>query len=180
MSTSPVGSTLFDGIQFGDPNEIEAVLLNYGAVRSGVLEEAVRIDNADQSARNQRINELNSINALLQRVRPNFDVLSVIISFTPDEVNQIKKHFAAEFDANFSISSATANQINVQLKGNGSFQQLLNAVRNQVDQASANSQLELISLQALINRRNQAVEFTTNLVQRFSSLKDRIIGNIRN
>ncbi len=88
MSTSPVGSTLFDGIQFGDPNEIEAVLLNYGAVRSGVLEEAVRIDNADQSARNQRINELNSINALLQRVRPNFDVLSVIISFTPDEVNQ--------------------------------------------------------------------------------------------
>lgn len=181
MATPPVSSTLFDGIQFNDPNEIEAVLLNYGAVRSGVLEEAVRIDNADQTARNQRINDLNSINAVLQRTRPGSDTFGAVITLTPKEVEDIRRSFQADFDALFDARFiGNPPTLRVTLRVNGGYQQMLNAVRNQVDQASANSQLELISLQALINRRNQAVEFTTNLVQRFSSLKDRIIGNIRN
>ncbi len=181
MATPPVGSTLFDGIQFGNPNEIEAMLLTYGAVRSGVLEEAVRIDNADQTARNQRINDLNRFNAVLQRARPQSDTLGSRVDLSPVEATEIRQLVTADFDAVIDTRFAgNPPTLQFTLKVNGGFQQLLNAVRNQVDQASANSQLELISLQALINRRNQAVEFTTNLVQRFSSLRDRIIGNIRN
>lgn len=177
MATAAVGTTLFDGIQFSDPSDIEAILLGYGAVRSGVLEEAVRIDNADQAARNQRINDLNRINTLLQRARPQQDAFNVSIgNLSQAEVDQIRALFPNEFDAAVSTFSIADRRV----RNDGAYQQLLDTVRGQVDQASANSQLELIALQALINRRNQAVEFTTNLVQRFSSLRDRIIGNIRN
>ncbi|HET6467220.1 MAG TPA: hypothetical protein VFG43_02465 [Geminicoccaceae bacterium] len=51
--------------------------------------------------------------------------------------------------------------------------------QTEIDTLSSNSQLDMIGLQGLINKRNQAVEMLTNLVQKFAKTTDSIVGNMR-
>ena len=52
-------------------------------------------------------------------------------------------------------------------------------LRGQIDKLNADSQLDTISLQSLINKRNQALEMLTNLLQKFQKLLDSIVANMR-
>jgi hypothetical protein len=183
-----VGTTLFDGITFSDPNDVEAQLLNISATRVGVLEDSVRFNQQEQQARTQLINDLNGALAQLQQLRPATDVAQTSIDFgSVDAVNNLRDLFDRAsggavpnpLDRFLTFPPPPASQTVASIKADGDFQKLLNGTRDLVDQASANSQLELIQLQALLNRRNQSVEFVTNLIARFSGLRDRIIGNIR-
>jgi predicted nucleic acid-binding Zn-ribbon protein len=55
----------------------------------------------------------------------------------------------------------------------------LQKMQTQIDTLSSSSQLDMIQLQGLINKRNQAVEMLTNLVQKFAKTMDTIVGNMR-
>ena len=52
-------------------------------------------------------------------------------------------------------------------------------LRGQIDKLNADSQLDTIKLQSLINKRNQALEMLTNLLQKFQKVLDSIVGNMR-
>ena len=52
-------------------------------------------------------------------------------------------------------------------------------LKTEIDKVSSNSQLDMIKLQGLINKRNQSVEMMSNMIQKFSSLMDKIVGNMR-
>lgn len=53
------------------------------------------------------------------------------------------------------------------------------ALRGQIDQLNADSQLDTIKLQSLINKRNQALEMLTNILQKLQKVLDSIVGNMR-
>jgi predicted nuclease with TOPRIM domain len=52
-------------------------------------------------------------------------------------------------------------------------------IKTEIDQMSSSSQLDMIKLQGLINKTNQSTEMMTNLLQKFSGVLDKIIGNMR-
>lgn len=52
-------------------------------------------------------------------------------------------------------------------------------LRGQIDKLNADSQLDTIKLQSVINKRNQALEMLTNLLQKFQKVLDSIVGNMR-
>ncbi|HET6467219.1 MAG TPA: hypothetical protein VFG43_02460 [Geminicoccaceae bacterium] len=56
---------------------------------------------------------------------------------------------------------------------------MLDNVQSKLDSVSSSSQLDMIRMQSMINKRNQAVEMLTNLVQKFAKTSDTIVGNIR-
>jgi hypothetical protein len=51
--------------------------------------------------------------------------------------------------------------------------------QTQIDSLSSNSQLDMIQLQGLINKRNQSVDMLTNLVEKFAKTMDGIVSNMR-
>jgi hypothetical protein len=56
---------------------------------------------------------------------------------------------------------------------------LVDNVKTQIDTLSSSSQLDMIKLQGLINKRNQGIEMLTNLVQKFQQTNNTIVGNMR-
>ncbi len=55
----------------------------------------------------------------------------------------------------------------------------MESVKTRIDTHSSTSQLDMIKLQAMISKANQAVEMMTNLVQKFAATRDKIIANMR-
>ena len=52
-------------------------------------------------------------------------------------------------------------------------------IQGQIDKLNSDSQLDMIKLQSLTNKRNQTFEMMSNLTQKFSQSCDKMIGNIR-
>lgn len=51
--------------------------------------------------------------------------------------------------------------------------------RGEIDKLNADTQLDTIKLQSLINKRNHALETLTNLLQKFQKVLDGIVANMR-
>jgi hypothetical protein len=52
-------------------------------------------------------------------------------------------------------------------------------IKSQLASGAGASQIDMLKLQAMVNKQNQTFEMISNLVQKFSSTRDAIIGNIR-
>jgi hypothetical protein len=78
-----------------------------------------------------------------------------------------------------SILTVKSVNVSISLSKDGSYAALTENLKTQIDKESSNSQLDMIKLQGLINKRNQTVELMTNLLQKFSQLQEKIVGNIR-
>lgn len=55
----------------------------------------------------------------------------------------------------------------------------LAGLKREIDKLNAGSQLDMIELQSLMNKRNQAQEMLSNLLQKFQKTLDGIVGNMR-
>jgi hypothetical protein len=58
-------------------------------------------------------------------------------------------------------------------------QTLIENIKTSIDNLSSSSQLDMIKLQGLINKRNQTIEMMTNLMQKLQKTNDAIVGNMR-
>ncbi|WP_028879843.1 hypothetical protein [Terasakiella pusilla] len=52
-------------------------------------------------------------------------------------------------------------------------------IKTHADSLNSTSQLEMIRLQSLMNKRNQAFEMASNVMNKLSGVMDKIIGNMR-
>ncbi len=55
----------------------------------------------------------------------------------------------------------------------------IQSIKGYVDQLNSTSQMEMIRLQPLMNKRNQAYELMTNALQKLSGSLDKMIANVR-
>jgi pimeloyl-CoA synthetase len=53
------------------------------------------------------------------------------------------------------------------------------SIKAHIDGLNSSSQMEMIRLQSLMNKRNQAFEMMTNALNKISGSMDKVIGNIR-
>jgi len=52
-------------------------------------------------------------------------------------------------------------------------------LKGRIDSLNSSSQMDMIRMQSLMNKRNQAFELMTNVLSKFSKNRDAIIGNMR-
>ena len=48
-----------------------------------------------------------------------------------------------------------------------------------IDSASSAQQMDMLPLQSLLNKRNEAFDLMTNFMKKFADSRDSIIGNMR-
>jgi hypothetical protein len=55
----------------------------------------------------------------------------------------------------------------------------ISTLKNQIDQLNSDSQLDMIGIQGLVNKRNEAFDMLSNLLGKFQKTIDGIVGNMR-
>jgi hypothetical protein len=60
-----------------------------------------------------------------------------------------------------------------------SFDDLITNMQSKIDELTSNDQLDMIQLQSMVSKQNNAIEMVSNLQNKFAGLKDKIVGNMR-
>ncbi len=72
----------------------------------------------------------------------------------------------------------TELKVDLEQKGTNKFAELIQNVKTEIDDLSSSSQLDMVKLQGIINKKNQSAELMTTFQQKQSSLMDRLIGGV--
>jgi chaperonin cofactor prefoldin len=167
--------------------DLEAFMMSVSAGRANNLEAqmAGQIDSIKQ--RQTEIKELNQLLAEIQALRPsgNDPEAWADLGTTPAEseamVSRLEK-------AGVTIvrdgSDGEFGGVNKPGTGNYDAKQVwfdkwVNEIKGSLDNLNSTSQMDMIRLQSLSNKRNQAFEMLTNQIQKFAKTNDGIIGNMR-
>ena len=90
-------------------------------------------------------------------------------------------YYSVVLSTNKDGTSWKVEELTVDLEmkgGTNKFAELIQNVKTEIDDLSSSSQLDMVKLQGLINKKNQSVELMTTFQQKDSSLMDRLIGGI--
>jgi hypothetical protein len=170
--------------------DLETAILTLGAERTSTLDEVLAGQMKDMETRNQEIRDLQSAMQEVRKYKPSKDKKDG--NFTDPATGQDVKLSAKTMDTLekngitgfIAEDHDTGNenqhgQVSHEITRDDAYQDLMDNCKNRIDQLSSSSQLDMIKLQGLVNKRNQAVEMMSNMLQKFSQLTDKIVGNMR-
>jgi predicted O-linked N-acetylglucosamine transferase (SPINDLY family) len=82
-------------------------------------------------------------------------------------------------DRNNQIKTLNDQMLDLQKKDKNGNADKIQDLKNQIDQLNSSSQLDMIRMQNLVNKRNEAFDTLSNLLSKFTKTMDNIIGNMR-
>ncbi len=165
--------------------DIESVMVAFVVERAQNMEALVKAKVADMRARNANIQELQQAMQTIRSYKPSGDSETT----TPDSadaeiakaVNVLAKNGLSVPDGMMTGSVGSAGAYTaVELKGKKEkFDDMLTNMQSKIDELTSNDQLDMIQLQSMVGKQNNAIEMVSNLVSKFQQLKDKIVGNMR-
>jgi hypothetical protein len=180
--------------------DLETVILALAMERSETLDKVIQGQIKDMQDRNAKIRELQEALQDLRNNSPSKDKKGHAFGqLKPETVNLLKEYgwikdgtrterygpFKLQkrevpiYTGSFIYTDNKDEPLTFKLSGDGKLQQLFEHFKMEIDKQSSNSQLDMIKLQGLINKRNQSIEMMTNMLQKFHSLMEKIVGNMR-
>ncbi|MBV9694412.1 MAG: hypothetical protein JO261_11995 [Alphaproteobacteria bacterium] len=104
---------------------------------------------------------------------------------TDEMLLQAQRHAAQQIDLDIQALMRAMDERNLTLKSlvselqNETYWDRQTALRSEIDALNAQSQTDMIQIQSLVNKRNQALDMLTNLQQKFQKTLDSIVRNMR-
>ncbi|MFJ9498066.1 hypothetical protein [Brevibacillus centrosporus] len=148
-------------------SDLEAALQAVQNSRANALEDQLREQLKAVQDRNAKIAELNKLltklNVALKNVEKN--------GASPDQPIEISDEV---------LDSLKGNDIEV--RGDltvSELQRLIESVKDSIDEQSNEQQMDMIKLQELTNKRNEAFDTMTDLIKKMQDSRGTIIGNMR-
>jgi len=166
------GDQFVDGT--GQSMDLQDLIMAIESKRADLLDKQL----ADQANQMRKLNhEIAVANKMLAFARTQQSaVLRGGISRDDSEIVTDKMTFRQWAQQN-GISLKDANTDNLHDKNE--WAAIIENVKGHIDTLNSTSQMEMIRLQSLMNKRNQAYELMTNALQKLSGSVDKIIANIR-
>ena len=138
--------------------------------RAEMLDEIVEVNMSGMEGKNQALADLH---AMMQEVRAAGQRISdkkgEKLELSDETWDYIKEQ--GWDDGNFSDSGKLTKDKAVQF--------LLDNFKSKVDELSSNSQLEMIQLQGMINKRNQAYELLSTIIKTMTNSTEKAVNNLR-
>ena len=148
-------------------SDLEAALQAVQNSRANALEDQLREQLKAVQDRNAKIAELNKLltklNVALKNVEKN--------GASPDQPIEISDEV---------LDSLKGNEI--EIRGDltvSELQRLIESVKESIDEQSNEQQMDMIKLQELTNKRNEAFDTMTDLIKKMQDSRGTIIGNMR-
>ncbi|TCB71333.1 filamentous hemagglutinin N-terminal domain-containing protein [Acinetobacter sp. ANC 4216] len=158
--------------------DLESALMAVQSQRANLLESQLRDQMAGVQARNEQIGKLNTTLNSLQALLAIFSTTQKSIQLTAG--SNIDKLFQK-----LKVDAQSAGvDIGSLLKGNilnkADIEALQAGIKGQIDSASNSQQMDMLRLQSLTNKRNEAFDVMTNFIKKMQDSRSSIIGNMRN
>jgi hypothetical protein len=152
------------GINF-DTMDLTTLLLALFMERANNIEDAIKEQSKILQEKNLKMAESNEILQMVRAQRPAKDSDEATL---PGE----------------AIEWASRNGIDLPNGGSGKIKQaqwdqVIENIKGHTDQLSNTSQMDMIKLENLLNKRNQSFDFMSNFISKMAKVDDGIIGNIR-
>jgi len=159
--------------------DLESALMAVQSQRANLLESQLRDQIAAVQARNDQIGKLNTTLNSLQ---------ALLAIFSSPNQKSIPLTAGSNIDKLFQKLKVDAQAAGVDigslLKGNilnkADIEALQTGIKGQIDSASNSQQMDMLRLQGLSNKRNEAFDTMTNFIQKMQDSRSSIIGNMRN
>lgn len=156
--------------------DLETAMMAVQSQRANLLEtqlksqiESIQTRNAQVARLNQALGSLNKIAAGLSRDLKAGDRLPPNAPLWTEANGYLKEAGVAPFAPGELGASTTRGQLD------GAIQQL----KSQIDSLSNSQQMDMLRLQSLSNKRNEAFEVMTNFIKKMQDSRSAIIGNMR-
>ena len=144
--------------------DLEAAMMAVQSNRASMLEDQLKDQIASVQAKNETISKLNQLLGVIN------EELAKLPSVA--EVNAAAK-LADDQGALFTAMSMAIPQTKGQLEN------LLGQIKSQIDSASNSQQMDMLRLQSLTNKRNEAFDTMTNFIKKMQDSRSSVIGNMR-
>lgn len=144
--------------------DLEAAMMAVQSSRASMLEDQLKDQIASVQAKNETISKLNQL----------LGVINEELAKLPSgaEANAAVK-LADDKGAMFTAMSMAIPQTKGQLEN------LLGQIKAQIDSASNSQQMDMLRLQSLTNKRNEAFDTMTNFIKKMQDSRSSVIGNMR-
>ena len=173
--------------------DIETAIMACQSSRANILEGELKSQVLAVQAKNEQVSKLNQARDALNKVLGKFDS-----DAKPDAVASKQTAIGSPttagtvaYEANEAIKAAGVNpfgKTQAELDKSGNLGDLttkaditsaIDAIKSQIDSLTNSQQLDMLRLQSLSAKRNEAFEMMTNLMKKFQGPRDSIIGNMR-
>jgi hypothetical protein len=124
----------------------------------------------------------NETREAMERLLASGDIMGALMMVQTDRAStlddQLKNQIRIMNDRNVQIQQLN-NQLAVEQGKNPKDDAAITRINGQIQKLNGDSQLQMIQIQDLTNKRNQAYEMLSNLMQKFQKALDTIVSNMR-
>lgn len=146
---------------------IEEALAAVQAQRTQLLDEQLKTQIADVQARNEQVSRLNSVLAGLFQVQGRLGAgAAANAEVTSQEQSDLSQLYSS---AGITGTPKTKGEVDAQI----------NTVKQSIDSLGNSQQMDMLRLQSMTNKRNEAFDVMTNFVKKMQESRSSIIGNMR-
>lgn len=146
---------------------IEEALMAVQSERTRLLEEQLKTQIAEVQARNEKVASLNLVLAGLYQVQGRFGAnAEANAAVTSEEQSDLSQLYSS---AGITGTPKTKSEVDAQI----------NAVKQSIDSLGNSQQMDMLRLQSLTNKRNEAFDVMTNFIKKMQDSRSSIIGNMR-
>jgi hypothetical protein len=171
------------GISFSQMQgmDIESMLMAVQGNRANLLEEQLMSEMKNVQAKNEQIAGLNSrLTALTGASQlPYTDNKTApetaLTSAQRAELNKAKVVAPPALTTADTAWNASLDKLTTK----GELDKAVTELKGQVDSLGSTQQMDMLRLQSLSNKRNEAFDLMTNFMKKFADKRDAIIGNMR-
>lgn len=151
--------------------DIETALMAVQSHRASLLEGQLSTQLADVQKRNTEISKLNHAVSMARTLSSNAgtDSTTVITTKTPG----YQEFYDAAIEAGISNSDVS------QLRSVGLLTTAIENYKSMIDSQSNSQQMDMLRLQSLSNKRNEAFEIMTNFMKKMQDNRSAVISNMR-
>jgi hypothetical protein len=169
------GSSLGAANALGGAMNIPELMMAIQIERGNIMDAQIRDQMADMQKRNERLRDANAALAAMRANRPTNDKdVKDYGSFTNSKG---EKQSVMDFmDSNGIAIEHTGNdQKGMQTE----FDQAIANLKSAIDTVNSQSQMDMVRLQGLMDKRNQTFDVISNTLSKTGKNLDSIIGNMR-
>ncbi|GIP19680.1 hypothetical protein J40TS1_53220 [Paenibacillus montaniterrae] len=142
--------------------DLETALLMVQQQRTSLLDQQLSSQINDVTARNQTIAEYNTLIGKLYQAK---NQSSASIALDKDTNDSLLKHgFVTKTNSSYSSQEIDS---------------IISSLRSKIDATSNSQQMDMLRLQSLTNKRNEAFDVMTNFIKKMQDSRSSIIGNMR-
>jgi hypothetical protein len=144
--------------------DLETAMMAVQSSRASMLEDQLKDQIESVQAKNETISKLNQL----------LGVINEELAKLPSGAGaDAAVNLADDKGAMFTAMSMAIPQTK------GELENLLGQIKSQIDSASSSQQMDMLRLQSLTNKRNEAFDTMTNFIKKMQDSRSSVIGNMR-